>query len=136
MSDFLTQLTSSEGKTAAQRFRLVDGILQKQDMQMSMFFDTYTVPVSSLHELAAALSELEQDTASMVIRGALIEGRETQSIRRTGKASLWNDPGSNFNAMPRQWCMIDIDDLPLPPEFADISVHQKDIPAYTVARLP
>ena len=80
---------------------------------MSMFFDTYTVPVSSLHELAAALSELEQDTASMVIRGALIEGRETQSIRRTGKASLWNDPGSNFNAMPRQWCMIDIDDMDL-----------------------
>jgi hypothetical protein len=136
MSDFLTQLTSSEGKPAAKRFRLVDGILQKQDMQMSMFFDTDTVPVSSLHELAAALSELQQDTASMVIRGALIEGRETQSIRRTGKASLWNDPGSNFNAMPRQWCMIDIDDLPLPPEFADISVHQKDILAYTVARLP
>ena len=73
MSDFLTQLTSSEGKPAAKRFRLVDGILQKQDMQMSMFFDTDTVPVSSLHELAAALSELEQDTASMVIRGALIE---------------------------------------------------------------
>ena len=136
MGDFLTLLKSSEGKPAAKCFRLVNGILRKQDMRMSMFFDTDTVPVSSLHELATALSELEQDNASMVIRGALIEGRETQHIRRTGKASLWNDPGSNFNAVPRQWCMIDIDDLPLPPEFANIAAHQRDILAYTVARLP
>ena len=135
-SDKIFILKSVEDKVAAKRFVSARHNVIKQSVQMSTFFDVRSELVTSLPDLSSFLSILETDPYSFIIRGELIEGRQKENIRRTGKSSLFNDPNSNFNPAPRQWCMIDIDDLELPIRFADIGTHKSEILAYTVAKLP
>lgn len=135
-SDRLFILTSVEDKVAAKRFVSARHKLIKQSVQMSTFFDVRSESVSSLRDLSSVLSILEADPYSFIIRGELIEGRQKDNIRRTGKSSLFNDPNSNFNPAPRQWCMIDIDDLELPTEYEDIGKHKSQILTYTIGKLP
>ena len=80
-------------------------------------FDHKAIKVDSLLTLSNQLKQLESRQDCLVIRGQLIAGRSSQSIRRTLKASAGEEP--NFEHCSRQWCLIDIDNLPLPEHLND-----------------
>ena len=136
VSETITVLKSQKHDINIKRFRLENGKLASLPVKLPLLFDVEEHAVSSLSDLSSLLTSLEHDPSRFIIRGELIEGRQKENIRRTGKSHLFDDPNSNFNPAPRQWCMIDIDDLELPIGFADIGTHKSEILAYTVAKLP
>ena len=136
VSETITVLKSQFRDVSIKRFRLENGKLASLPVKLPLLFDLEKHTVSSLSDLSLLLTSLEYDPSKIIIRGELIEGRQKENIRRTGKSHLFNDPNSNFNPAPRQWCMIDIDDLELPTEYADIDASKSDILAYTTAKLP
>ena len=136
VSETITVLESQISNACIKRFRPENGKLASLPVKLPLLFDVGERTVSSLSDLSSLLTSLEHDPSKFIIRGELIEGRQKENIRRTGKSSAFNDPNSNFNPAPRQWCMIDIDNLELPIRFADIGTHKSEILAYTVAKLP
>ena len=136
VSETITVLKSQISNACIKRFRPENGKLASLPVKLPLLFDVGERTVSSLSDLSSLLTSLEHDPSKFIIRGELIEGRQKENIRCTGKSSMFNDPNSNFNPAPRQWCMIDIDDLELPIGFADIGTHKSEILAYTVAKLP
>ena len=136
VSETITVLKSPSRDVSNKRFRLENGKLASLPVKLPLLFDVEEHVVSSLLDLSSLLTSLEHDPSKFIIRGELIEGRQKENIRRTGKSHLFNDPNSNFNPAPRQWCMIDIDDLELPTEYADIDASKSDILAYSTAKLP
>ena len=135
VSETITVLKSQISNACIKRFRPENGKLASLPVKLPLLFDVEEHAVSSLSDLSSLLTSLEHDPSKFIIRGELIEGREKENIRRTGKSHLFNDPNSNFNPAPHRWCMIDIDDLELPIRFADIGTHKSEILAYTVAKL-
>lgn len=132
----ITVLKSPSRDVSIKRFRLENGKLASLPVKLPLLFDVEEHIVSSLSDLSSLLTLLDHDPSKFIIRGELIEGRQKENISRTGKTHLFNDPNSNFNPAPRQWCMIDIDDLDLPTEYADIDASKSDILAYTTTKLP
>ena len=125
VSETITVLKSPSRDVSIKRFRLENGKLASLPVKLPLLFDLEEHAVSSLSDLSSLLTSLEYDPSKIIIRGELIEGRQKENIRRTGKSHLFNDPNSNFNAAPRQWCMIDIYDLELPTEFAEIDTFKR-----------
>jgi hypothetical protein len=123
----VTVLKSQLHDINIKRFRLENGKLVSLPVKLPLLFNVEEHAVSSLSDLSSLLITLEHDPSKFIIRGELIEGRQKENIRRTGKSHLFDDPNSNFNPAPRQWCMIDIDDLELPTEYADIDASKSDI---------
>ena len=97
-------------------------------------FDHKAVEVDSLLTLSNQLKQLESRKDCLVIRGQLIAGRASQSIRRTLKASAGEEP--NFEHCSQQWCLIDIDDLPLPEHLSDYQNNKAEIVDFAVSHLP
>ena len=136
VSETITVLKSQISNACIKRFRPENGKLASLPVKLPLLFDVGERTVSSLSDLSSLLTSLEHDPSKFIIRGELIEGREKENIRRTGKSHLFNDPNSNFNPAPHRWCMIDIDDLELPAEYADVDASKPDILAHTTAKLP
>ena len=131
-----TVLKSNQGNSVTKRFGLKEGKPYKLDFKIPYLFDLEEYTVCSLADLSSLLTALEDDPHKFIIRGALMEGRPKQNIRRTGKSDHYNHQSSNFNPASRQWCLIDIDDLDLPVRFTDIVNQQEEIIKYTVSKLP
>jgi len=135
-TETITVLKSNQGNSVTKRFGLKEGKPYKLDFKIPYLFDLEEYTVCSLADLSSLLTALEDDPHKFIIRGALIEGRPKQNIRRTGKSDHYNHQSSNFNPASRQWCLIDIDDLDLPVRFTDIVNQQEEIIKYTVSKLP
>ena len=104
------------------------------DQPHPYLFDHKAVEVDSLLTLSNQLKQLESRKDCLVIRGQLIAGRASQSIRRTLKASAGEEP--NFEQCSRQLCLIDIDNLPLPKHLSDYKNNKAEIVVFAVSHLP
>ena len=126
-------LTANSGLCTKQ-FVQQDEALVGLDQSMPYLFDHKAIQVDSLLTLSEQLKQLESRKDCLVIRGQLIAGRPSQSIRRTLKASAGEEP--NFEHGSRQWCLIDIDDLPLPKHLSDYQNNKTEIIGFAVSHLP
>ena len=104
------------------------------DQPHPYLFDHNAIEVDSLVTLSNQLKQLESRQDCLVIRGQLIEGRPSQSIRRTLRANQGEEP--NFEHCSQQWCLIDIDDLPLPEHLSDYQTNKIEIVDFAVSHLP
>jgi len=111
-----------------------DGVPVVGKVKMGFLFDVTERTVANLRDLHALLQDLQNDQHSTVIRGRLIEGRPVEAVRRITRDHT--DSPRNFESCSRQWLMIDVDELPLPTEFADVNSHAEDIIAGALAALP
>ena len=111
-----------------------DGLAIVGKVTMGFLFDVTERTVASLHDLHALLQDLQHDQYAAVIRDKLIEGRSTEAVRRISRDH--SDSTRNFEPCPRQWLMVDVDDLPLPTELADVNAHAGDIIAAALRALP
>lgn len=132
----ITILKSFNNIPACKRFTLDDEVLKKLPELMEKYFDVEEQGLNSFDDLSKLLTRLEAEPNSLVIRGELIDGRDTTNIRRTGSVSLVDHPDKNFNPHSRYWCMLDIDDLELPEEVSNINECSEGILAHTVSLLP
>ena len=129
----LTILTANQGLCTKQ-FKLESDILVEVNQSMPYSFDHKTVEVASLLTLANQVKVLESLPECLVMRGQLISGRPTHSIRRTLKPRADEEP--NFESCSRQWCLIDIDELPLPEHLSDYQNKKIEIIDFAVSHLP
>ena len=111
-----------------------DGLAIVGKVTMGFLFDVTERSVAGLHDLHALLQDLQHDQYAAAIRGQLIEGRQTKAVRRISRDH--SDSTRNFEPCPRQWLMVDVDDLPLPTELADVSARADDIIAAALRALP
>ena len=93
---YLTK-TFSESEFAEQRFSI--------DKQFTVSQET----VGDLQSLSNLLQKFENNPSQTIIRGSLIED-QTNPVSRNKET---------FTAIPRQWCMIDIDSLAWDGEISD-----------------
>jgi hypothetical protein len=99
MNEILTVLKSASGHALAKIFS--GTALTQQPFSTGSLFNVTEEPVSDLQSLSALLQRLEDDPTHTVIRGSLVDGRNSPVPRNK----------ETFTATPRQWCMIDIDSL-------------------------
>jgi hypothetical protein len=111
-----------------------DGLPGVGKVRMGFLFDVTERTVASLHDLHALLQDLQHDQYAAAIRGRLIEGRSAEAVRRTTRDHT--ESPRNFEPCSRQWLMVDVDELPLPTEFADVNSHADDIIAAALRALP
>ena len=111
-----------------------DGALLSSSPSICRDFSVEERGLNGLADLHETLQSLQSHSHSAVIRGKLIEGRPTKQVRRTSRHRDLEPP--NFEAVARNWVMIDIDDLALPPVWSDINANVDAILAYTVSHLP
>ena len=99
MSKAITLLQSVSGHALVKSFSGTD--VTPQPFSTGKLFNVSEKPVSNLKSLSALLQRLEEDPTHTVIRGALEDGQSSPVPRKM----------EYFTAIPRQWCMIDIDSL-------------------------
>ncbi|MBT6392638.1 MAG: hypothetical protein HOJ73_04545, partial [Nitrosomonadales bacterium] len=120
MSDFFTLLTSATQASLVKIFSGPD--LKEQSFIIGKDFHVSEEPVSNLQSLSKILQNLENDSTCTIIRGSLIED-QTNPVSRNKET---------FTAIPRQWCMIDIDSLAWDGDIKD----QKVMLAHAIEQLP
>ncbi|MBB3713925.1 hypothetical protein FHS00_003538, partial [Limimaricola variabilis] len=108
--------------------------LQATPLQHARVFDVEVAEVDCLATLGQVLRSLEKDPQALVVRGKLIEGRPSTAIRRTLKPKENELP--NFEPAARRWCMLDIDNVPLPEEFAEVGSCKDSVIRYATEQLP
>lgn len=126
MVDQVTILTSKD-HLCTKQFVLQDDCTVEVNVKHPYLYDYEERPVSSLTDLAKCLESLEGSPQAAVIRGEAREGITTTDIRRTKE---------NFGPASRQWCLIDIDDVSIPEEFADWKSHLTDLIDTAIRQLP
>ena len=109
MTDVMTLLTSVSGHALVKSFSGTD--VTQQPFSTGKLFNVSEEPVSDLQSLSALLQRLENDPKHTIIRGSLVDGQTSPVPRKM----------EYFTAIPRQWCMIDIDSLAL---YGDLSDQQ------------
>jgi hypothetical protein len=129
----LTILTEKIG-LCFKAFKQERNKLVKVDLDNPLWFDHKAVEIDSLLTLSKQLKQLESRKDCLVIRGQLIAGRPSQSIRRTLKASADEEP--NFEHCSQQWCLFDIDKPPLPEHLSDYQNNKTEIVDFAVSHLP
>ena len=125
-------LTAPSGICTKRFTKDQDGAYVGLDQSIGYLFDHSSVQINSLSALSELLLDLESSKHVFVIRGNLIEGRQQQAILRTLKPRQGQEP--NFEAASRSWCMIDIDDVPLPEELSDYKNNKTELVAYAVSK--
>ena len=120
MDKMVTLLKSSSGHTIVKSFSGPDVV--HQPFSTGKLFDVSEEPVSDLQSLSALLQRLENDPTHTVIRGSLVDGRNSPVPRNK----------ETFIATPRQWCMIDIDSLAWGGDLSD----QQAMLSYATQQLP
>lgn len=126
MSDTLTILRSSD-KPCDKQFELQDGELKERSKGFAYKFDVHEKEVSGLNDLGSALSALEGDSQAVIIRGKSIDVLPVSDVQRKME---------RFGSAPRQWCLIDIDELPIPEEFEDFNNHLPELVEASIRQLP
>lgn len=132
MADMLTVLSCDEDWfRATKAFRTDEGEIKSQAQKMARLFNVREVAVTDITSLSQHLIELERDHRAFVIRGRLRSGSEHSGVlRRT------HGPEAAFEAADRRWLCIDIDELPLPAEYADFNTHRESVVSHAVNHLP
>ena len=120
MNEVLTVLKSASGHALVKSFSGPDVI--QQQFSTGKLFNVLEEPVSDLKNLSALLQRLENDPTHTVIRGSLVDGRNSPVPRNK----------ETFTATPRHWCMIDIDGIAWNGNLSD----QQAMLSYTIQQLP
>ena len=120
MSEVITLLTSVSGHALVKSFSGTD--VTPQPFSTGKLFNVAEEPVSDLQSLSALLQRLENDPKHTVIRGSLVDGKNSPVPRKM----------EYFTAIPRQWCMIDIDSLAWDGDLSD----QQAMLSYAIQQLP
>ncbi|MDC1439938.1 hypothetical protein N8206_01265, partial [Planktomarina temperata] len=120
MNEVMTLLTSVSGHSLLKSFSGTDVI--QQPFSTGKLFNVAEEPVSDLQSLSALLQRLENDPKHTVIRGSLVDGKNSPVPRKM----------EYFTAIPRQWCMIDIDSLAWDGDLSD----QQAMLSYAIQQLP
>lgn len=126
MHDFVTILQSQD-HPCTKTFELCEGSFLPVQQKHAYLYQVDERQVSGLADLAKLLSELEGNDRACVIRGKASKDFVGVPVRRTR---------INFNEAPRQWCMIDIDDLPIPKGLDDWKDRPNDLVRAAVSELP
>ena len=126
MSDTLTILTSLD-KPCTKSFELHNGEMRQRSFGMPYKFDVREQAVTGLDDLSQALGALETDSQVTIIRGKNANELQVLSVRRLNE---------NFQAEPRQWCLIDIDELLIPEELVDFNNHLPELVEASIQQLP
>ena len=126
MSDTLTILTSL-GKPCTKQFELNNGEMRQRSLGMPFQFDVREQEIDGLDDLSQALGALETDSQVTIIRGKSVNELPVLSVRRLNE---------NFQAEPRQWCLIDIDDLLIPKGLEDFKSHLPELVENSIQQLP
>jgi hypothetical protein len=126
MSDTLTILRSLS-IPCTKHFELQDEKLIERSKGMAFKFDAQEMEISGLDDLGGALSALEGDRQAVIIRGKSIDGLPTTDVHRRQE---------QFESAPRQWCLIDIDELLIPEEFEDFNNHLPELVEASIRELP
>jgi len=129
--DTLTVLKSVNGQSLAKKyFADVDGF-RHVDFVIPKIFNIERTEVRDLASLGEAISELEAQPTKAVIRGKLKDGySDRNQVRQTASAT------ASFIPKPRKWLCIDLDELPLPNEFADFNEHLDAVARHAADKLP
>jgi len=120
MTEAITLLKSASGHALVKSFSGPD--VTPQPFSIGKLFNVSEEPVSDLQSLSALLQRFEDYPSHTVIRGAL-EGGQRSPVPRNKEA---------FTAIPRQWCMIDIDSLAWDSDVSD----QQEMVSYAIQQLP
>jgi hypothetical protein len=126
MSDTLTILRSLD-KPCTKHFELQDEELKERSKGMAFKFDVHEKEISGLDDLGGALSALEGDRQAVIIRGKSIDALPTTDVHKRK---------DQFESAPRQWCLIDIDELLIPEEFEDFNNHLPELVVASIRELP
>jgi hypothetical protein len=120
MTEVMTLLKSATGHALVKSFSGTD--LTQQPFSTGKLFNVSEEPVSDLKSLSALLQRLENDPTHTIIRGSLVDGQNSPVTRNK----------NTFTAIPRQWCMIDIDSLAWDGDVSD----QQEMVSYAIQQLP
>jgi hypothetical protein len=126
MIDTLTILRSLD-KPCTKHFELQEGKLTERSKGMAFKFDAQEMGISGLDDLGGALSALEGDRQAVIIRGKSTDALPAFDVHRRK---------DQFESAPRQWCLIDIDDLLIPEEFEDCNNHLPELVEASIRELP
>ena len=126
MSDTLTILHSLD-KPCTKRFEYQNRELCECSGGMAYKFNVSEETIDGLSDLGQALSILEENSHTAIIRGKSADALPVSDIRRKSE---------HFEAEPRQWCLIDIDDLPLLDELKDFNDHLPELVELSILQLP
>jgi len=126
MSDTLTILTSLD-RPCTKSFELINGEVISGDDKKPFQFDVREQAITGLDDLSQALGALESDRQVTIIRGKSVNELPVLRVRRLNE---------NFQAEPRQWCLIDIDDLPIPKGLEDFKSHLPELVENSIQQLP
>ena len=127
-------ILTANNRLCTKQFIQKSDTLAELNQAMPYLFDHKAVEIDSLLTLSEQLKQLEELPNCLVIRGQLIEGRPSQSIRRTLRVNQGKEP--NFEPCYQQWCLIDIDNLPLPDHLNDYQNSKVEIVDLVVSHLP
>jgi hypothetical protein len=127
------------GPLAAKRaFRTPDGKVAFEDYGKAKHFRVAEQPVHDFRSFAAALDAISQNRRSLVVRGQPRPGIDRNHATRTIHEKVDLETGEvlepSLEAVPRQWLLIDMDDIPHP-DGMDIFNADIVIP-YVVSFLP
>ena len=120
MSEDVTILTSANHTSLVKTFSGPD--LKEQSFVIGKDFNVSEEPVSDLQSLSKILQRLENDPTQTIIRGSLTDDQSSPVPRKM----------EYFTAIPRQWCMIDIDSLAWEGDLSD----QQAMLSYASQQLP
>lgn len=126
MSDTLTILTSLD-KPCTKSFELKNTELAAIDTRKPFQFSVTQESINNLVDLSRVLAKLQGDSQSSVIRG---EPNAELPIQRTRRLK------ERFGPASRQWCLIDIDDLPIPEGLEDLGTQLPNLVQTAVNNLP
>ncbi|WP_435137733.1 hypothetical protein [Pseudopelagicola sp. nBUS_19] len=126
MSDTLTILTSLD-KPCTKRFELLNGEMRQHPIGMAYKFNASEQEIDGLDDLGRALSALEANCQVAIIRGKSVDALPVRDVRRRNE---------NFQAEPRQWCLIDIDELLIPKGLEDFKSHLPELVENSIQQLP
>jgi len=138
MTDSLTVL-HTRGPLATKRFYIDDqGTIAKSGYGNACYFRVESRAVADIHELSAALMDLQDNRRALVVRGELLPGIDPVNVRRLLKVKFDKDGTRHepvFGASPRRWLHLDMDGLPCPPGIAPAANPDAAIQTL-IARLP
>jgi len=126
MGDILTILRSLD-KPCTKHFELQDGDWAERSKGFAYKFAVHEKEINGLNDLGSALSALEGDSQAAIIRGKSIDVLPVSDVQRNME---------RFGSAPRQWCLIDIDELPVPEVFEDFNNHLPELVEEVIRQLP
>lgn len=125
MSDSVTIL-QARGRRLCKTIA-ADGSVRGYDSAKT--FDLFERAVSSLADLHALLVDLAGQADRCIVRGAIADPSRTRGVRRLLHADPETGEQPTLRDVPRRWCALDIDGMPLPKGVAPADIFSCSISA-------